>query len=79
MVFEDKITPVVEQGIVLNIALELGLLYNKVKENGNFEDGEVCGKVLFSLLNGLSKEKIWNMTDYELIQHIGKIQIIESR
>jgi len=76
---EDKITPILSQGVVQNLVLELGLLYDRIKDSNGFEDGEICGKVLFSVLNGLSKDKLWDMTDYDLLQHIGKIQIVESK
>ena len=58
------------------IFMEMELLKNKIDAATGKENS--FGKVIYSIINKLSKEDLFNMTDEQLIRQIQRAQIIES-
>lgn len=64
--------------------MEIELLYKKIEEVNRDVEKELkneelpFGKVLVAILNRTTKTELFNMSDEELVNHIRKIQILES-
>lgn len=58
------------------IFMEMELLKDKIDSATN-EDNSF-GKVIYSIINKLTKEELYNMTNEQLIRQIQRAQIIES-
>lgn len=61
------------------VLLELKILYEKMQENNRlFSENFNISKMLFALTYGISRDQMFNMTNNEFIEHIRKVQIVES-
>lgn len=56
------------------VLMELKILYQKISKTGK----PTFGKLLYSITKNLSKSDLFEISDNELIEHIRKVQIIES-
>lgn len=66
------------------VMMELELLYNKMQESNKEVEIELknedipFAKILFAVIRGIQKSDLFDMNDEDLINHIRKIQILES-
>lgn len=61
---------------MLEIIEEIKVLKKKIDETSGEENA--FAKTIFAITTGLSREKLFEMTDEELIAHIHEVQIRES-